>query len=53
MESSPKKDSVPKMGLLGPKNKPEENTSDLTMPINRIANYVDVIRQKREEIKNG
>ena len=53
MKSAPKQDTKPKMGLLGPKNKPEEKMQDINMPVNRVATYVDAIKAKREEIKNA
>jgi len=55
MKSVPEEKEVSKNTLMGPPKKQMTKTKDddILQPSRRVASYIETIRNKREEIKNG
>ena len=54
--SEPEKPAKEKGGLLGPRKtmaQKMDEENDATSPTRRVASYMQLIQQKREELKNG
>ena len=55
MKNKPEEKEVSKNTLMGPPKKQvtKAKEDDILQPSRRIASYIETIRNKREEIKNG
>ena len=55
MKNKPEEKEVSKNTLMGPPKKQvtKAKEDDILQPSRRIASYIETIRSKREEIKNG
>ena len=55
MKNMPEEKEVSKNTLMGPPKKQmtKAKEDDILQPSRRIASYIETIRSKREEIKNG
>ena len=55
MKNKPEEKEVSKNTLMGPPKKQvtKAKEDDILQPSKRIASYIETIRSKREEIKNG
>jgi hypothetical protein len=55
MKMKPEEKDVSKNSLMGPpkKRSADMNQDDMLSPARRVASYIDLIRTKREELKNG
>jgi hypothetical protein len=55
MKNKPEEKEVSKNTLMGPPKKQmtKAKDDDILQPSRRVASYIETIRNKREEIKNG
>ena len=55
MKNVPEEKEVSKNTLMGPPKKQmtKAKENDILQPSRRVASYIETIRNKREEIKNG